>query len=300
MKIIKNVGVVERVIRFVLAEVFFLGAFFFVSPVLGMVLYGISLILLVTAFIGFCPLYTVLHIGMTKNYTEFHKRSIVVIATLLVVMLLGGAYASHFFTKKIFIEDFNAMNVSYKQTLFETGQGKRTESVNNYQSLVSAYAKFEKKYTSYTPYVFRGDAQFTEDLYAIGDIIEGVRTNVESGDLKIAHLELEKVRPITQELFKRNGFSLLAIVLMDFHDSMEKVVDPASAKDKEGVIRAYEEANAKLMAVEQITDDAEIQAIRTNLDAVLQLAKDNNLEALPAKGAELKSSFFVKVYLKRG
>ena len=51
--------------------------------------------------------------------------------------------------------------------------------------------------------------------------------------------------------------------------------------------------------IEKEANDAEIQAIRINLEAILKLAKDGKLDALPVKATELKSSF-VKVYLKRG
>lgn len=295
----KNVGNLDRGIRLIVGEIVFLLAFFWIAPVWSIVLYVVASVLLFTAFIGFCPLYRALHIDTLQGNTGSSKKFIPIVTLLFLTILFSGAYASNFFTKKIFVEDFNTMNVFYKQTLFETGQEKRTESIKNYDSLVLAYAEFQDKYSSYRPYAFLGDAQFEEDLNAIDEIIFSVRTEVGSGSLKDAHLKLEKVRPIAQEMFKRNGFSMLSIVLIDFHDSMEKVTDPASAKDAAGVINAYQEASDKLMAVEQIENDQEIRTIRTNLEAVLRLAKENNLESLPAKGAELKSSF-VKVYLKRG
>ena len=55
---------------------------------------------------------------------------------------------------------------------------------------------------------------------------------VHTGDLHEAHLELEKVRPVFQEMFKRNGFSLLSVALVDFHDAMEVMLDAANAKDQ--------------------------------------------------------------------
>lgn len=295
----KNIGTKERVFRLVIAEVLLLGAFFWTATLWSIVLSLVASILLVTAFVGSCPLYTILHRDLSRGDTSFTKKSLISTLLLLIVVLLGGGYASNFFTKKIFVEDFNIMNTSYKQTLFETGQEKRSESIKNYGALVLSYVQFREKYTAYRPFTLRGDTNFQEDLNQVNDIIVSVRTNIESGNLKEAHLALEKIRPITQEMFKRNGFSMLAIALVDFHDLMEQVIDPANAKDATGVISAYPKANTALQAVEEIANDGEIQAIRTNLDAILKLAQENNLEALPAKASELKSSF-VKVYLKRG
>lgn len=126
-----------------------------------------------------------------------------------------------------------------------------------------------------------------------------MKEKVYTGNLKESHLDLEKVRPIFQDILKRNNFSLLAITLVDFHDVMEKVIESADTKNSTGVINAYVEANDKLKAVEVEANDTEIQAIRKNLEDIKTLAEQGLSEKLPEKSAELKSSF-VKVYLKRG
>jgi len=228
-----------------------------------------------------------------------HKIISGFIAVLLGVILVGGFYAANFFSKKFFVEDFNVMNKYYKQALFETGQDKRAEAITNYEMLVSGFTDFQEKYSAHQPFALRSDVQFMGDLEKINVIIAGTKNDVYTGDLKTAHLALEKIRPITQEMFKRNGFSMLAVALVDFHDSMEKVLDAANAKDSTGVVNTYTEANDKLLAVENEANDAEIQVIRKNLDALLKLAQDNNVEVMPDMAADLKISF-VKVYLVRG
>lgn len=295
----KNIGTKERVFRLMVAEVLFLGAFFWTATMWSIVLALIASVFLVTALIGFCPLYTVLRIDWSKDNASFTGKSLIGTSLFLLIILFGGGYASHFLTKKLFVEDFNTMNAFYKQTLFETGQEKRVESIKNYDALVSSFAQFQEKYATYRPFALRGDTEFVGDLDTVAILISGLRTEIESGNLKNAHLTLEKIRPITQEMFKRNGFSMLSIALVDFHDLMEQVLDPANAKDAVGVISAYPQANIALQTVEEIANDGEIQAIRANLEAIFKLAQEKNIEALPAKASELKSSF-VKVYLVRG
>jgi hypothetical protein len=134
-----------------------------------------------------------------------------------------------------------------------------------------------------------------------GELMERVRRwnppavstgeDVHSGDLALAHKQLETVRPAFQEIFKRNGFSMLSISLVDFHDAMELILDPANAKDAQQVIAIYSQVSEKLRAVEAEANDAEIGAIRANLDELMRLARSGATDALPAQAGKLKSSF---------
>ena len=130
-------------------------------------------------------------------------------------------------------------------------------------------------------------------------IISGVKELVYRGDLKAAHLGLEEVRPVFQEMFKRNGFSMLSVALVDFHDDMERLLDAAGAKDSGKLTALYAQASDKLKAVEAEANDEEVAAIRRNLDEVNELAKASQADVLAKKADELKASF-IKVYLKRG
>lgn len=295
----KNEGAVERGLQTTISVAIFLIAFFWISGVGQFVLFVLAVVIAALAIIGFCPFYVLIGKNKGASIEKLTNNKKILLVSYATVLLAAGSYGSIFFTKKIFVEDFNVMNADYKQTLFETGQEKRQESRRNYDKLVASYAIFENKYLAYRPYALRGDVVFENDLKKIEEIIAGAKNGVYEGDLKAMHLEFEKVRPITQEIFKRNGFSMLAITLVDFHDSMEKVLDKANAKDAAGTIATYAEANDKLIAVELEANDPEIKAIRKNLEDILQLAKEDAAEKLPAKAGELKSSF-VKVYLSRG
>ncbi|KKP68631.1 MAG: hypothetical protein UR66_C0004G0031 [Candidatus Moranbacteria bacterium GW2011_GWE1_35_17] len=295
----KNEGIIERSIQIAISAILFLGAFFWVSGIWQVGLLIGAMAIGVFAIIGFCPLYVLIGKESLYSVKKITKGKFLFLFVYTFILLSAGAYGSVFLTKKIFVEDFNAMNKDYKQTLFETGQGKRMESKENYDKLVVSYAIFENKYLVYHPYSLRGDVSFDADLKKIEEIILGAKDGVYNGDLKAMHLEFEKVRPITQDILKRNGFSMLAITLVDFHDSMEKVLDGANAKDAAKVIATYDEANNKLLAVEQEANDVEIQVIRKNLDEILQLAKDGKSDQLPTMAGELKKNF-VKVYLIRG
>ena len=294
-----NEGWLDRTIRAFVGLAFWQLAYFWLGGVWATIFYVLGAILILTAAIGFCPLYKVLGMRTNRKQSAPSKVWLTVAGVGLIALLVVGSYASNFFSKKFYLEDFNAMNNYYKQALFFTGQEKRAEAVGNYDQLVTAYAGFETKYLGYRPYALKGDRQFTADLARVEGIITGAADNVHRGDLHEAHLMLEGVRPVFQDIFKRNNFSMLAITLVDFHDTMELILTAATAQDGAQVQALYPQVNEKLQAIEVEANDAEIQTIRANLDQLLTLAKSSAVDQLPAQGDKLKSSF-VKVYLQRG
>ena len=296
----KNIRPFDRFFRLALGIVALLLGYFWLAAPLNLVAYAVAAILILTALFRFCPLYRLLGISpVAANAMPSGLLGKGLKFVSLAALLFGGAYASDFFSRKFFLEDFNAMNGFYKQTLFLTGKDQRNEAIANYDKLIPAFAGFTAKYTAYQPHAIKGDTQLTTDFAAVGKMLTDVEPLVRTGDLHEAHLALEKVRPVFQEMFKRNGFSMLAVALVDFHDAMETVFEPAAAKDAAKAIALYPGVSDKLKAVEAEVNDEEIQAIRKALDDVLATAQAGTVDALPAKADALKTSF-VKVYLKRG
>lgn len=297
---IPNESQLDRLARFFVAETLLILGFFWLGGFWQIAVYVLSIVVLMTALTGFCGLYRLLGWDTTRMKWQPKGRIVLpIFVVVYAVLALAGGYTSDFFTRKFFLEDYNRMNNDYKQTLFTTGQGQREISIENYGQLVDGYSVFMGKYTGFRPFFLRSDASFDADLGRVQTIISSLKETIASGDLAAAHIELEQIRPVFQDMFKRNGFSMLAVYLVDFHDSMEKVIEAADAKSPSGVIETYAEADAKLKEVEAVANDEEIQAIRANLDAVIGLARQEKVDELSAKAAELKSSF-VKVYLKRG
>jgi len=296
----KNEGSTDRLIRFFSAVVVVLGAFFWLGGVWQSLFYGIGIIILVTAVTGFCGVYKILGINTCQSES---KSAAVYVKVILVMIAVGGvvagSYYSAFFTKKFFLADYNQMNNYYKQTLFYTGQDKRAEAIANYDQLVTEYSAFYSKYKAYQPYAIKSDTQFVADIEKVFSIINSQKNAVYTGDLKQAHTDFELIRPIFQDILKRNNFSLLAVTLVDFHDAMEKIIAAADAKDATQLLAVYPEVDIKLQAIEEVTNDAEIQSIRLKLDEIRTLAENGQNDLLPQKAGELKSAF-VKVYLKRG
>ena len=297
----KNISAIERFFRAFVGVIFLELAFFWVSGAIQVAAYVVGGILVATAAFGFCPLYRILGIARRASAAGQRLRvfRIVLAWVLLIAEVVGGSFASSFLTSKFFLKDFNAMNEEYKQTLYLTGKNEREKAVLHYENLLPAYTRFKEKYSTYRPYILRNDTQLPSDLARVAGMLSGVKELVHSGDLKAAHLGLEEVRPVFQEMFKRNGFSMLSVALVDFHDAMELMLNAAGAKDAEKLVALYPQVSEKLKAVEAESNDAEVAAIRKNLDELYELAKSSQVEPLAKKSDELKSSF-IKVYLKRG
>jgi Protein of unknown function (DUF2892) len=295
----KNEGALDRLIRVVLAEIFLILAWFWFSGIVGIILYILSLVMIITSAIGFCGLYKIFGFSTNKNEKKLSKVVMAIFAIVFLLMAIGGYYASSFFSKKFFIEDFNSMNNNYKQTLYYTGQDNRTEAVANYEKLVSSFSVFQKKYDTYKPVAIRSDLKFNSDLEKVGQLITSSKDEIYNGDLKTLHYKLESIRLSFQEILKRNNFSMLGMALSDFHDAMEVAVEAADSKKPDLVTSAYPDIDIRLKAVEEMANDSEIQGIRSALETLITSAKNNNLDSLPQQGADLKSSF-IKVYLKRG
>ena len=297
----KNISAIERFFRAFVGVIFLELAFFWVSGATQVAAYVVGGILVATAAFGFCPLYRILGIGRRASAAGQRPRvfRIVIAWVLLIAEVVGGSFASSFLTSKFFLKDFNAMNEEYKQTLYLTGKNEREKAVLHYENLLPAYTRFKEKYSTYRPYILRNDTQLPSDLARVAGMLSGVKELVHSGDLKAAHLGLEEVRPVFQEMFKRNGFSMLSVALVDFHDAMELMLNAAGAKDAEKLLALYPQVSEKPKAVEAESNDAEVAAIRKNLDELYELAKSSQVEPLAKKSDELKSSF-IKVYLKRG
>jgi len=227
-----------------------------------------------------------------------HKVTLILAGISLAILVIGS-YVSITITRKKFLEDFNRMNGYYKQALFLTGQSKRDEAKQQYDLWRTAFGEFSKKYATYRPLAIRADAKFSSDLNTVEEIITAAKDGVYTGDLPATHKQLETVRPIFQEMFKRNNFSMLSMALVDFHDLMEKTIAAADAKDSQSLLASYPEVDNALKAIEKEDNSSEVQTIRKNLEELKSLANENNSNALSAKAAELKTSF-IKVYLKKG
>ena len=296
-----NVGTLDRFVRVFIGVTLLNAGFFWLTGTAQIISYVIAAAALLTGLFAYCGLYkfcktSTCSIGSAKKPS---RKMIMFLIAFLIGLLLIEAYASMFITRKKFLENFNAMNGYYKQTLFLTGQLKREEARAQYDLWADAYQKFTAQYSTYKPYALRRDAQFSNDLLHVQEILHASKDGVYSGDLAEIHKKLESVRPIFQELFKRNGFSMEAMALVDFHDLMETLISASDANNAQAVLTAYTPASDALKRVEEEDSSEDIQAIRTALEVLHTHATEGAIVKLSNDAAMLKKAF-IKVYLLKG
>ena len=169
-----NVNALDRMLRALLGAIFLELAFFWLAGGWQIGAYLMGAVLIVTAAIRICPLYRLIGISTANSDAKAPGKAIVAIAVvLLIVVVAGGSYASMFFTRKLFLEDFNTMNNYYKQTLFLTGKNEREKAITNYTGLLPAYQRFQEKYSAYHPYVLKRDSQLNSDLVRVAAMFSG-------------------------------------------------------------------------------------------------------------------------------
>ena len=221
---------------------------------------------------------------------------IVVISTLIIVAVASAIFITDKRSTERFLDDFNVMNAHYKQALFQTGQGNREAARSEYAAFISALSEFRGTYEISRPRKLQQDIAFNSDLGKAHELAVQASDDIDDGDLGEAHTTLEGIRPIFNELLRRNDLSLLSVALVDFHDSMELVIEAGDVENSERVIEHYTIADTKLKVVETELNNEGVQAIRTQLDTMLDLATEGKTSELPNQAAKLKMSY-VTVYL---
>ena len=235
----KNVRPFDRFLRAAVAVVLFEAGYFWLGGPWNWICFGLGAILLLTAIMGICPLYRLLGIASAPAKQQRRPVLVALAALLLAALVIGGAYGSMFFSRKLFLEDFNAMNAHYKQALFLTGKGDRQGAVRNLDQLEPAFEAFSTKYTQLSSLCPQG-------RYRTHQVISLPSRGPCPGRSAGPHRRPPRGPPcpregptLFQKMFKRNGFSMLSVALVDFHDAMETILAAATAKNVAGVASIY-------------------------------------------------------------
>ncbi len=291
----KNENYTDRLVRFLISILFFVTWYLWFWWITQVIFLVLALVMLITSLIWICPFYYLIKLDTTKYNNLSKKKNIILLVTIIVIWWLS-TYFSIFFTTKFFIKDYNEVNNIYKQLLFNTWKEKREESIKYFDELNPLLWSFENKYLTYKPYKIKFDSNFNSDIQKIDSIIKWLKGWVYTWNLPETHKKLEWVRTILQDILKRNWFSLSWIALVDFHDVMEILIDASDEKNTKRIIENYEFASEKLKIVEWFLNNDWVKNIRTQLEKLLELAKQDKNNELSKQAWELKSSF-IKVYL---
>jgi hypothetical protein len=199
----KNLGIMDRLLRVILAEICILVAFFWVTTEWQIPLYLIAGVMLLQAGTATCSIYTLLgwkNCEIVRRKDKNLKTAFVVAALLLAA---AGSYASAVLTKDIFLEDFGIVNESYNQALHSLDLGGRDNATMRYGELESAFAAFSKKYSKYKPLTIKFDGNFTIEMNNISAAISQSKEDILQGNLTRGQEELKKAGPDMQKMRDR-------------------------------------------------------------------------------------------------
>jgi len=198
-----NLGIMDRLLRVILAEICILVAFFWVTTEWQIPLYLIAGVMLLQAGTATCGIYTLLgwkNCEIVRRKDNNLKTAFVVAALLLAA---AGSYASAVLTKNTFLEDLGSVNESYNQALHSLDQGGRENATMQYGKLESAFAAFSKKYSKYRPLTIKFDGNFTLEMNNISAAISQSKEDILQGNLTRSQEELKKAEPDIKKMLDR-------------------------------------------------------------------------------------------------
>jgi hypothetical protein len=204
---VKNLGTTDKLIRIFLAELCILIAFFWVDRAWQMVLYLIAVVMIIQAATGVCGMYNLIGWNTCEKIKRKDKKLVTGTLALMIIVAGTGGYASAVMTRNILIEEIKSIELPYNLTLSYIDLDQRNESISSYEQFNRSLEVFIKKYSDYRPLAIKFDDKFPQDMQNISSIVAASREDVYSGQFSIANGNLEKVRPILQNIKDRNGLN---------------------------------------------------------------------------------------------
>ena len=199
----KNLGIMDRLLRVILAEICILEAFFWVTTEWQIPLYLIAGVMLLQAATATCSIYNLLGWNRCEIVRRKDKNLMTAFVVVALLLAVAGSYASAVLTKDIFLEDLGIVNESYNQALHSLDQGRSDSATMRYGELESAFAAFSKKYSKYKPLTIKFDGNFTIEMNNISAAISSSREDILQGNLTRGQEELNKAGPDMQKMRDR-------------------------------------------------------------------------------------------------
>lgn len=199
----KNLGIMDRLLRVILAEICILVAFFWVTTEWQIPLYLIAGVMLLQAATATCSIYNFLGWNRCEIVRRKDKNLMTAFVVAALLLAVAGGYASAVLTKNTFLEDLGSVNESYNQALHSLDQGGRENATMQYGKLESAFAAFSKKYSKYRPLTIKFDGNFTLEMNNISAAISQSKEDILQGNLTRGQEELNKAGPDMQKMQDR-------------------------------------------------------------------------------------------------
>jgi hypothetical protein len=202
---VKNLGIGDRLVRVILAELSILIAFFWMGRAWQMVLYLLAVVLVFQAATGVCGFYNLIGRNTCDRIKRKDKKLVLVSAVLVVLIAVAGSYTSAMMTKNILKGDLESIIEPYNLTLLSTEKDLRNESISQYEMLNTSLGAFDRKYSDYTPFAVKFDEKFQGDMKNVSMIVKTSRQYIFTGSLSDSHARLAVGESLLQSIKKRDS-----------------------------------------------------------------------------------------------
>ncbi|VVB73026.1 Uncharacterised protein [uncultured archaeon] len=198
----KNLGIMDRLMRVLLAEFCVLVAIFWVAEEWQIPLFLIAGVMLLQAGTASCGVYTLLGWNSCEKVKRKDRNLMAAFIAIALLLAVVGSIASFVMTKNIFLEDVGGLNDSYSLALQYSGQGQRDEAIDSFGNLNSTWRAFEEKYSKYRPMALKFNDNLTIEMNNVSAALASSKEDIYWGNLTLGHEELLTAGPDIQKMQK--------------------------------------------------------------------------------------------------
>jgi hypothetical protein len=199
----KNLGLMDRLIRVLLAELCVLVAFFWVAEEWQIPLFLIAGVMMLQAATASCGVYTLLGRNSCEKVVRKDKNLMAAFVASALFLATAGSIGSYVMTEDILKEDVGALNESYSLALQSSAEGERDEAIESYADLNGTWMAFVEKYSKYRPMVVRFDDSFPQEMNNISAALFGSKEDIYWGNLSRSHEMLLTAGPDINKMLER-------------------------------------------------------------------------------------------------
>lgn len=256
-RIFGTMGAWDRFLRLVVAELFFIGAYFFTSGWQLVVLAIFGTMFLVLALSGKREKVEILpETSVDANNTsaktdvipDKHKRKRVmwmIIALFLIAAV--GSVVSAWYTKHIFLNRFFEVEKGYRLTMESLLKADQSASATHFLAFQESLSSFSTRYSQYLPYGVNGDALFSSDMKKLLDTVDDAHKRILAGNLETARLLLQETRPTVRDVVRRNNLSSTFLAVLNLGEELS-ALEKAIAQNDMAAASRYRETILQTLA----------------------------------------------------
>jgi hypothetical protein len=290
----RNLGLLDRLLRLLAAEVLALAAYFWLGGWAAWLAGAAAVVLLVTAVTGYCSLYVPFRISTVRGAAS--RSSWFWLAPLLLIIALlpyfGGRYSAQV-TSQRFLNDFASMDLQMIKAINGLAINNRLRAVQGIQAWRSSFQAFAERYGDYRPHLIKGDRQFGADLAATRQVGAVVESLAYAGELSSAGGKLVALRNRWVAALNRSGVDTSQVSLFSLGAAIDWLNEAAANKDAPTILIFYPLTTQLIADLESAYSEASVDAVQQALDDLMEAARQGEADQFVPLAKALQQKYFL-------